>query len=219
MSPDTPAPRPPSHPATRETSGAHRPTGAPRPPSHPRTRETPAAPHPPSHPRTRETSPTPHPPSHPGTRETSPTPHPGTRETSGPARRRSGLRRLLTALAVVFALAAAPAVVAPDPAAASVYSSCTMSRCDAARTARTGWSQLGWPTSAGWYTWPYGQYNYTGGTFQNRERQLPTNASYNEYDVYPRAKGASRDAYRIVVNRSTKETWFTPDHYVNFYKL
>jgi ribonuclease len=28
-----------------------------------------------------------------------------------------------------------------------------------------------------------------------------------------------RDAYRIVVNRSTKETWFTPDHYVNFYKL
>ena len=28
-----------------------------------------------------------------------------------------------------------------------------------------------------------------------------------------------RDAYRIVVNRSTKETWFTPDHYVTFYKL
>ncbi|GAA3910874.1 hypothetical protein Aau02nite_12000 [Amorphoplanes auranticolor] len=30
---------------------------------------------------------------------------------------------------------------------------------------------------------------------------------------------APRDAYRIVVNRSTRETWFTPDHYANFYKL
>jgi len=60
---------------------------------------------------------------------------------------------------------------------------------------------------------------YTGGTFQNREGQLPANANYTEYDVYPRANGAARDAYRIVVNRSTKETWFTPDHYVNFYKL
>jgi ribonuclease T1 len=38
-------------------------------------------------------------------------------------------------------------------------------------------------------------------------------------DVYPRSRGAARDAYRIVVNRSTKETWFTPDHYVTFYKL
>ena len=78
---------------------------------------------------------------------------------------------------------------------------------------------LHWPTSSGWYSWPYGQYNYTGGTFQNRERQLPLNATYSEYDVYPRARGAARDAYRIVVNRSTRETWFTPDHYVNFYKL
>ena len=54
-------------------------------------------------------------------------------------------------------------------AGSAVISSCTISRCSAARTARTGW--------------------------------------------------ASRDAYRIVVNRSTKETWFTPDHYVTFYKL
>ncbi|MFI5935697.1 ribonuclease domain-containing protein [Actinoplanes sp. NPDC051494] len=142
------------------------------------------------------------------------------------ASRPSRTRRLLSAVAVVFALAGgslvAPAVVAPESttaAEAAVYSSCTLSRCSAARTARTGWSQLGWPTSAGWYSWPYGQYNYTGGTFRNNEGQLPTGATYSEYDVYSRARGASRDAYRIVVNRSTRETWFTPDHYVNFYKL
>ena len=49
--------------------------------------------------------------------------------------------------------------------------------------------------------------------------RVPANASYNEYDVYPRPRGAARDGYRIVVNRSVKETWFTPDHYVTFYKL
>ncbi|AGL14479.1 ribonuclease domain-containing protein [Actinoplanes sp. N902-109] len=143
-----------------------------------------------------------------------------------PAPRPTRLRRLLSAVAVVFALTGgalvAPAVVAPErtPAAqASVYSTCTLSQCSAARTARTGWSSLGWPTTAGWYAWPYGQYNYTGGTFRNDEGQLPANATYNEYDVYSRARGAARDAYRIVVNRSTKETWFTPDHYANFYKL
>jgi hypothetical protein len=132
----------------------------------------------------------------------------------------------LSAVAIVFALTGgslvAPAVVAPTHTAAAqatVFSTCTMSRCSAARTARTGWSSLGWPTGSGWYSWPYGQYNYTGGTFQNREHQLPANAAYGEYDVYPRARGAARDAYRIVVNRSTRETWFTPDHYVNFYKL
>ncbi|XVV13501.1 ribonuclease domain-containing protein [Actinoplanes sp. CA-131856] len=136
------------------------------------------------------------------------------------------LRRFLTGLALVFALSGtalvAPAVVAPtstDAAQVAVYSSCTISRCSAARTARTGWSTLGWPTSSGWYAWPYGQYNYTGGTFQNREKQLPLNATYSEYDVYSRTRGAARDAYRIVVNRSTRETWFTPDHYVTFYKL
>lgn len=118
------------------------------------------------------------------------------------------LRRFLAGIAMVFALSGtalvAPAVVAPtatDAAQAAVYNSCTISRCSAARTARTGWSSLGWPTGSGWYSWPYGQYNYTGGTFQNREQQLPLNATYSEYDVYPRARGAARDAYRIVVNR------------------
>jgi guanyl-specific ribonuclease Sa len=132
-------------------------------------------------------------------------------------------RRLLVSAVAVVALSAAayagPAVLAPTAAQASVHSTCTISRCSAARTARSGWTQLGWPLSSGWYSWPYGQYNYTGGTFQNREGYLPSGAAYNEYDVYSRNRGAARDAYRIVVNRSTKETWFTPDHYVNFYKL
>ena len=139
---------------------------------------------------------------------------------------RTRLGRFLAGIALVFALSGtglvAPAVIAPahTPAAqAAVYSSCTLSRCSAARTAYTGWASLGWPTTAGWYSWPYGQYNYTGGTFRNDEGQLPSGASYNEYDVYSRARGASRDAYRIVVDRSTKVAWFTPDHYVNFYKL
>jgi ribonuclease T1 len=136
------------------------------------------------------------------------------------------VRRFLAAFALLFALSGTllvgPAIVAPthtSAAQATVHSSCTISRCSAARTARSGWSQLGWPLSSGWYSWPYGQYNYTGGTFQNREQELPVNATYNEYDVYSRSRGAARDAYRIVVNRSTKETWFTPDHYVTFYKL
>lgn len=140
--------------------------------------------------------------------------------------RQPRIRRFFAAVAMVFALSGTalvvPAVVAPthtDAAHAAVVNSCTISRCSAARTARTGWTSLGWPLSAGWYSWPYGQYNYTGGTFQNREGYLPKNATYNEYDVYSRARGAARDAYRIVVNRSTKETWFTPDHYVTFYKL
>ena len=97
--------------------------------------------------------------------------------------------------------------VGPTPCRASRILASTYDRFD------------GWQLSTGWYVWPYGQYNYTGGTFQNREGQLPSGASYNEYDVYPRALGASRDAYRIVVDRSTKVTWFTPDHYVTFYKL
>ncbi len=48
-------------------------------------------------------------------------------------------------------------------------------------------------------------------------KSRPAGATYGEYDVYPRDRGAVRDAYRIVVNRSTRETWFTPG--LDFYKL
>jgi hypothetical protein len=139
---------------------------------------------------------------------------------------RPTVRRLASSLALLCTLVAGalvgPAVVAPagtSAASAAVYQSCTLSRCPAARTARTGWDGLGWPTSRNWYSWPYGQFNYTGGTFQNREGQLPGGGTYNEYDVYPRSRGAARDAYRIVVDRGTGAAWFTPDHYLNFYRL
>ncbi|GAB2824450.1 ribonuclease domain-containing protein [Actinocorallia aurea] len=132
--------------------------------------------------------------------------------------RRRSIRITLSA-AVVAGVSALSGVVAVAPAHAAVYGSCTLSTCAAARSARTTWAAKGFPTTAGWYSWPDGKYNYTGGRHYNREGQLPTDATYYEYDVYSRAQGAARDAYRIVVNRSTGATWFTPNHYADFYKL
>ncbi|WP_433334495.1 ribonuclease domain-containing protein [Spirillospora sp. CA-294931] len=105
------------------------------------------------------------------------------------------------------------------PAQATVYSSCTISRCSDARNANSIWSSKGYPTTRAWYSWPDGKYNFAGGRFYNREGQLPSNATYYEYDVYSRAQGAPRDAYRIVVNRTTRVVWFSPNHYTDFYKL
>ncbi|MFY1682280.1 ribonuclease domain-containing protein [Micromonospora sp. WMMD730] len=152
-------------------------------------------------------------PANPVTPATAPTPR--TR-----ARRLPGILALLTAL--VAALLVGPSVVTPkltDPASAAVYGSCTMSRCADARTARSGWSGKGFPTSRGWYSWSGGLSNFAGGQFHNYEGQLPAGATYYEYDVYPRVSGAARDAYRIVVNRSSGATWFSPDHYANFYRI
>ncbi|MCW2877833.1 MAG: ribonuclease [Sphaerisporangium sp.] len=126
------------------------------------------------------------------------------------------LARLTVMLAAITSLTG---VVGITPANASVYSSCTISRCSDARSADATWSAKGYPTTSGWYSWPDGKYNYTGGRFYNREGQLPSGATYYEYDVYSRARGASRDAYRIVVNRSTGVTWFSPNHYTDFYRL
>ncbi|MEO3747910.1 ribonuclease domain-containing protein [Plantactinospora sp. B5E13] len=115
-----------------------------------------------------------------------------------------------------------PAVVVPtytSSASAAVYSSCTMARCADARTARSGWAAKGFPTARNWYSWSGGLANFAGGQFYNREGQLPAGATYHEYDVYPRTQGAARDAYRIVVNRSTGVTWFSPNHYTDFYRL
>ncbi|ROO85632.1 ribonuclease [Actinocorallia herbida] len=136
-----------------------------------------------------------------------------------PTQHRPRSIRITLSAAVVAGASALSGVVAVTPAHAAVYSTCTLSTCAAARTARANWSAKGFPTTAGWYSWPDGKYNYTGGRHYNREGQLPTNATYYEYDVYSRAQGAARDAYRIVVNRSTGATWFTPNHYTDFYKL
>ncbi|MCK2215746.1 hypothetical protein MF672_018390 [Actinomadura sp. ATCC 31491] len=97
--------------------------------------------------------------------------------------------------------------------------SCALARCADARSAASIWSAKGYPTSRGWYSWPDGRDNYTGGRFRNREGRLPGGAAYYEYDVYPRARGAARDAYRIVVDRGSGAAWFSPDHYTGFHRL
>ncbi|WP_308195624.1 ribonuclease domain-containing protein [Dactylosporangium sp. AC04546] len=132
------------------------------------------------------------------------------------------LSRLTLAAVLVAGLIAGPAVVAPstvDAAQASVYSSCNISGCADARTARSGWSSLGFPTTRAWYQWPAGKYNFAGGRYYNREGELPANATYYEYDVIPRNQGAARDAKRIIINRSTGATWYSPNHYTDFYRL
>lgn len=110
-------------------------------------------------------------------------------------------------------------VAVASPAKASVYSSCTIARCDDAASANSTWKSMGYPANRGWHDWPGGQCNYSGGTYYNDEGELPSGDSYLEYDVYPRACGASRDAYRIVVDTDTGTVWFSPDHYTDFYQL
>ncbi|MFC4062337.1 ribonuclease domain-containing protein [Planomonospora corallina] len=132
------------------------------------------------------------------------------------AQRVSWPARLAVVLAALVSLTALVGVV---PAEASVHNSCTISRCSDARSAASIWAGKGYPTTRTWHSWPDGRYNFAGGRFYNREGQLPGGATYHEYDVYSRAKGASRDAYRIVVNRSTGAVWFSPNHYTDFYRL
>ncbi|WIV59242.1 ribonuclease domain-containing protein [Amycolatopsis nalaikhensis] len=48
---------------------------------------------------------------------------------------------------------------------------------------------------------------------------MPSGDSFQECDVYPRACGAYRDAYRIVVDLNTGEVWYSPDRYSDFYHL
>lgn len=121
----------------------------------------------------------------------------------------------VTALAAVFC---ASTVITPT-AQATVFSSCTMSRCADARSANTIWKTKGYPITRGWYSWPNGQCNFAGGVFRNAEGQLPRADSFQEFDVYPRACGASRDAYRIVRDRNTGVVWFSPNHYTDFYRI
>ena len=128
-------------------------------------------------------------------------------------------RRLFAALAIVASVLGVTAAVAPA-ADAAVYNSCTQSRCSAAVSANKTWQQKGYPSTRGWVSnWSGSQCNYAGGVHQNREGQLPAGHYYLEFDVYPRACGASRDAYRIIVDRTAGTVYFSPDHYANFYRL
>ncbi|QFZ21285.1 ribonuclease domain-containing protein [Saccharothrix syringae] len=127
-------------------------------------------------------------------------------------------RRLAVTISAVASVLGLTVVVTPA-ADASVYGSCTISRCADARSARTTWSSKGYPSTRGWNSWPNGQCNFAGGQFYNREGQLPGGHSYLEFDVYPRACGAARDAYRIIVDRTAGTAYFSPNHYTDFYRL
>jgi guanyl-specific ribonuclease Sa len=105
------------------------------------------------------------------------------------------------------------------PAQAEVYSSCTISGCSDAATAVQTWDSLGDPTSRGWYDMPDGECSYAGGEYYNDDGQLPNGDTYYEYDVYERACGAHRDAYRIVHDIDTGTWYYSPDHYSDFYQM
>jgi ribonuclease T1 len=60
---------------------------------------------------------------------------------------------------------------------------------------------------------------YVGGrVFQNRERRLPQNENYQEWDVLPKIQGKNRGAERLVTD-SKKTGYYTKDHYKTFKKF
>ena len=97
--------------------------------------------------------------------------------------------------------------------------SCTVSGCSAAASADSTWASLGYPTSRGWYDWPDGECSYAGGEYYDYDGQLPSGDTFYEYDVFPRACGNHRDAYRIVVDFTTGAVWYSPDHYSDLSQL
>ncbi|MFC5905816.1 ribonuclease domain-containing protein [Streptacidiphilus monticola] len=130
----------------------------------------------------------------------------------------SWVQRSALVTATLASLLGASAVEGPA-ASAATYNSCDISGCSDAASANSTWSSLGYPTSRGWYDWPDGECSYAGGTYYNDNGELPSGDTFYEYDVYPRACGAHRDAYRIVVDFNTGEVWYSPDHYSDFYEL
>lgn len=104
-------------------------------------------------------------------------------------------------------------------AAMSVWPTCSISGCAAAMSAHRIWADDGFPSRRGWYDWPNGKCNYAGGTYRNQEGELPSADRFREFDVKPRACGASRDAYRVVVDMTTGDAWYSPDHYTTFYEI
>ncbi|WP_280274697.1 ribonuclease domain-containing protein [Nocardia wallacei] len=75
-----------------------------------------------------------------------------------------------------------------------------------------------WPDAAG------AEGTKGGGTWSNREGQLPANDGggnrirYQEWDVNPKQPGQSRDAERIVTG-SDGSAWYTGDHYRSFTRM
>ncbi|MFC8798550.1 ribonuclease domain-containing protein [Promicromonospora sp. NPDC057138] len=130
----------------------------------------------------------------------------------------SGLVRMLVVLSAMLSFVAGGITAAPA-AEANVYSSCTHSGCTEAYSSNSIWSSKGYPSTRGWVSWPNGQCNFAGGTYNNYEGELPSGHSYLEFDVTPRACGAARQSYRLVLDRTTGDVYFSPNHYGDFYRM
>jgi ribonuclease T1 len=131
----------------------------------------------------------------------------------------SRLVRMLVILSTVVGFAVAGGVAVAPASEATVYSSCTHSGCAEAYSSNSIWSSKGYPSTRGWYSWPNGQCNFAGGTYNNYEGELPAGHSYLEFDVTPRACGAARQSYRLVLDRTTGVVYFSPNHYGDFYRM
>lgn len=60
---------------------------------------------------------------------------------------------------------------------------------------------------------------YVGGReFKNREKRLPLEFSYREWDVHPKKKGRNRGAERLVTSNKGS-AYYTRDHYRTFVKI
>lgn len=60
---------------------------------------------------------------------------------------------------------------------------------------------------------------YIGGRrFQNRERLLPVQDSYKEYDVNPKIRGKNRGPERLILS-ARGSRYYTADHYRHFIKF
>jgi len=60
---------------------------------------------------------------------------------------------------------------------------------------------------------------YVGGReFKNREKRLPLEFSYREWDVHPKKKGKNRGAERLVTSNKGA-AYYTRDHYRTFAKI
>ncbi|MGI5190909.1 ribonuclease domain-containing protein [Promicromonospora sp. CA-289599] len=130
----------------------------------------------------------------------------------------STMLRMLVVLTAMVGFVAGGVTVA-QPADASVFNSCTHSGCAEAYSSNSIWSSKGYPSTRGWVSWPGGQCNFAGGVHQNREGQLPAGHSYLEFDVTPRACGAARQSYRLILDRTNGDLYFSPNHYGDFYKM
>jgi hypothetical protein len=130
----------------------------------------------------------------------------------------SVLARMLVVLTAMVGFVAGGVAVAPA-SEANVYGSCTHSGCAEAYSSKSIWSSKGYPSTRGWVSWPGGLCNFAGGVHRNAEGQLPVGHSYLEFDVTPRACGAARQSYRLVLDRTTGVVYFSPNHYADFYRM